>query len=252
MTYAVKTGTGNIFAAETDTLFIPAEPRTGKAGVILLHGASTPEQYTSASWPTAAELGMRLARAGIPCIAGAMGGDTWGNDTAMSRVDAAHAYLAAQTGASSTRACLVGTSMGNSLGFRWAGLNPTKAAAVVGMIPLSSLVNSYTNDVGGLRASIGTAWGVAWPTELPASANLLTHAATMAAAGIPSRLYYSGVDTLVPPADVTALGDAADSDVVQDVDAAFYGHTWRTLGEVRDLGAGAYSGLVQFLLSNGA
>lgn len=246
MTYKV----GRIQATETDQVWIPTARRgSDKYGVVLLHGATAPNQFADHTRWGSARIPARLAEAGIPCIAGQMGGDTYANDTALARVDAAITQLATLADIPSSKVHLIGVSMGAAVGVRYAATNPTKVASFTGIIPLSSIINTYTNNVAGLRAAIGTAWGVTYPTELPVGADLVTLAATVSAAEIPSRLYYSDPDTSVPVADVTALGTALGATIVA---GTALGHTEAGINDIGMTTLSEWSGLVTFLQDNGA
>jgi pimeloyl-ACP methyl ester carboxylesterase len=214
--YAAVSRTGGVFAAELDTVWYALpKAEAGTVPVVLCHGASVVDTFTRSVAPNAVNLAARIARAGIPCIAGAFGGDTWGNSTGVSRINAALTYLNAQTGSSTTRCHVLGISHGSMLATMYAAAHPEKVASVTGFIPCSNLDAHYQSDSpAGSRASIGTAWGVTYPTALPAGANALTAAAVIAAAEIPYRLYYSTVDAFVATADVLALAAAAGGEAI--------------------------------------
>lgn len=147
----------------------PGATRTGKYPVILAHGAGTPDQYAGVGWPASVNLAAVLARAGIPVIAPALGGDLYANDTAMARIDAALTYVAAQTGSSSAKAHLLGTSMGGGTIYRYAALNPTKVASCSGVVPMASPSSLHKSNVGGtittgFASLIAAAWGTAYST----------------------------------------------------------------------------------------
>lgn len=206
----MTTKTGRVHAAEVDYLWSPAEPYDGYP-VIMLHGAGTTarDAFASASFYAHATLPGILAHHNIPCISGWLGGDTMGNDTGMTRITEATAVLEALPNVDASKVHLVGVSMGNELAMRYAGLNPTKVASIMSVMPLSDIDAVYQANRGGFRATIGTAWGVTYPAALPAQSNLIaTHAAAIVAAGIPVRLLYSTADTLVLPAEVVALATA--------------------------------------------
>jgi hypothetical protein len=86
----------------------------------------------------------------------------------------------------------------------------TDCAAIVLILPLIHLDSAYQNDTGGLRAGIGTAWGVTYPTALPSHADPLTNLATVAATTPPVRIYYASDDSIenstFPASDLTSLG----------------------------------------------
>jgi pimeloyl-ACP methyl ester carboxylesterase len=204
--YSVDTVNSRVGSGEPDSLFSPRSPRVGKRGVILCHGVTAPGQYLDATnGPSSVQLPAMLARNGVTCFSGSFGGDSWANDTAMTRLTAAKAVLVT-AGCASDKVCLYGISMGAAVALRWAIGNPTLVAAGYGTAPVSDISDIYTNNRASLRASIGTAWGVTYPTALPAGADLAGQASAVAA--IPWRLDYGSLDTLIIPATVTALATA--------------------------------------------
>jgi len=164
--YQLISSAGNIQSGEKDYLFLPDRPRgSSKYGVILLHGAATPDMYAGTSWPGAAIIGARLASKGIPAIAGEMGGDTFGNATGMARVASAAAYLSSATGCSTAKYHLHGGSMGAFMAYQYAQQNPTKVASICGLIPgadIGKLLrgNAASGFTTGFMTSIATAVGV--------------------------------------------------------------------------------------------
>jgi pimeloyl-ACP methyl ester carboxylesterase len=248
--YSVSARTGRVQAAEGDAAFMPRVTNgSTRFPLIGAHGAgSSWDQFFSTSWLGMNQLMTEAARHGIPGMVGHFGGDTYGNATGKARVGAAHTAVvtaaAPYGGTSAAKAHLVSMSMGNTLAFGYAIENPTKVASITSFLPLSSLINTYENNVAGLRAAIGTAWGVVHPTPLPAAADLVTGAAAIQAAGIPVRLYYAPDDgALIPVADVLALAAAAGGTATATVGG---GHT----------NAGAFTGFnfadwVDFLIANG-
>lgn len=232
MTYRV----GSIQAGEIDQLWTPRKSN-GKPGVMLLHGATAPQAFAEATRASSAMVGPALSSRGYSAVAGTMGGDTFANDTAMARMTAAGALLGATFH-------LLGFSMGFALALRYAAANPGKVASLVGVIPLSDILTMYANNTAGLAASIAAAWGVPNGNPLPAGADLSTGFATIAAAGIPARLYYSNPDTSIPPASVLATGAAINADIVAPVNG---GHTEAGIGQIGAIGAGGWSDVGNWL-----
>ena len=228
--YTVSYGVGRIQAGENDMLWYPGNPRK-KNAAILTHAADSPAQYLDSAKFYSPPMAAELAIAGIPCISGTLGGNTFANDTGMARMTQAYNTLVT-TGllAANGKVHLVGISMGNALNVRWAKENPTKVASIVGMIPACNLTELYNTNPGGLRAYIEAAWGVVYPAALPANADLLAHAAVIKAAGIPSRLFYSAVDAYITPSSVIALGAAMGSEVIE-ADPLGSGHAEVTIAE---------------------
>ena len=174
MSYEFKYALGNIQAGSVDTVFKPRTIRGAtKYPVIVLHGASTtptPEFYGT-TFQAAHKLCAVLANEGIPVVTGFMGGNTYANDamsgtSGTAYMNAALTYVAAQTGCSSAKAHVIGTSMGGACAVRWASLNPTKAASITGVIPAVSLEHIFTDNPNnvtgpdGFTGQVATAWGL--------------------------------------------------------------------------------------------
>lgn len=249
--YTMSFKSGNIFAGETDQLWLPSEARAGKYGAILLHGATAPNQFADHTRWGSVPIPAALAKAGIPSVAGVMGGDVFANDPHMTRITAAKTYLTSNSQASPSKVHLIGISMGAGAAIRWASQNPTLVASVTAIIPMVNISDIYVNDKLGQRAAIGTAWGVTYPTALPAGADLLTQASTIKNNGIPGRILYSDADAVINVSDVTAMAGATGWTAIEN-DPVNSGHTETTIN-----GMGGYSGtdwsyVVSFLLANGA
>lgn len=251
--YSVLTTSGHVTVGESETLFLPSNPRPNtKFGVILLHGSgATYSMFSDAPHWASSELGSDLAMAGIPCLSIQMGGNTYANDVAMTAIDNAVTYLASAAGIPATKVAVLGISMGAGAAFRFAATRPTKVSAVVGLIPMANIIRIYTDNTLGLRSAIGTAWGVTYPTPLPAGADLLAQAPTVDANDIPVKFWYDDADPVILPADVTALAAAAGGTAVE-IDPADLGHTEGSIKAVVDSGAGHSSEIINFLIANGS
>lgn len=221
--YTITTAISRISSGEIDEIFAPRELRKGRCGVILLHGSGNPHGYVDlTNEPSSVKLACALADFGIPCISGDMGNQTWGNDTVISRITAAWGVLQSQFGVRSDKVCLLGGSMGGAAVARYSQINPTKVAAVVGILPLWDLVAFYTAlSAGASKTEIATAWGVTSPAALPSGASIAENASL--AAGIPTLAGYSTVDSLVLPAWVTAYTTAVGGTAI--ITDTTYGHS---------------------------
>lgn len=230
--YVLSYSLNRIQAAEFDQIWFPGNVR-GKYGVILCHGLGANDQFASQTKAHSPILAASLASAGFACIAGTMAGDSFGNNTSMARMTSAHTALAGVAAGTfnGTKVHLVAISMGACLAIRWAKENPDKVASITLLIPTASIINTYNGNVGGLRASIEAAWGVAFPASLPADADLVAHAAVIKAAGIPARIYYSDTDAVIPVADINALATAMGAEKFS-ADPLNFGHSEATIGEI--------------------
>lgn len=248
--YAVSTKTGSIRSGETDSLFTPGRLAPGAHGVVLLHGSSAPSNFTDLThWATNMLAGL-VAGSGLPCIAGEMSGQSFANDAVMADIDTAVTYMANLTDVSSSRFHLIGASMGAYVGLRYATEHPERVASYTGMIPLCDLVYAYENNTLGLRAQIGTAWGVTYPTPLPARADVTSTASALNGV-VPARFYYATDDTVIPTATVTAMAATTGGTAVNLGNAG--GHNEPSIKAIIDRGGvGTAAELLNFLHSNGA
>jgi pimeloyl-ACP methyl ester carboxylesterase len=232
MSYSATFKTGRVRAAQTDVAFKPRTIRgASKRGVILVHGKGVPREWLDGGGGTtawaSAEIGPRLAAAGIPSVAAEMSGDSFANDASMTDMSAARTLLGTM-GCSIDKVHLLGVSMGGAVSLRWAGANPTLVASIAGVMPLVDVKALYDNNTAGLRAAAGTAWGVTYPTAIPAGANLPTNSyPAIVSAGIPWRGYYTTSDTTILPATVTAAATALGGTAI-DVGGAL-NHTEYTM-----------------------
>lgn len=248
--YKMSYSQGRIRAANTDQLFTPFTIRgASKFGVMALHGATAPDNFALGSRWQSSKIISHVAHAGIPVVSGQMSGDSFANDNAMTDMTNALPLLA-QAGCSTTKVHLIGMSMGCLLAIRWAGLNPTKVASIQGVIPATSIDRLYQTNAGGLRASIGTAWGVTYPTPLPAGADLTGAYATILANSIPVRLHYTSSDAFIDPAGLIA--DAALMGATTVDLGGTSGHTEATIGLFNALGSGDSTDYISWIEGLGA
>lgn len=208
--YAVKTIN---LSGHAVSVWIPRTYRGGY-GVILTHGAGAPFEFTDLTAQAASvRLAAAIASAGIPCIAGPFqvaGVNSWGNDVAMAQMTDSRNELPNHVpGLNTDKILLLGVSMGGGAVARYSILNPTEVAGVVGIIPAFDYVYEWEN-IASIRASMGAAWGVTYPTPLPVGADNVSNAA--AAAGIPLLAGYGTADTTVPPTGVLNYVDAVGGD----------------------------------------
>lgn len=239
-----------IRAAEADYLFRPFTIRgPSNYGVIACHALNSHNEFADTNFWQSAKIAGHIAHAGIPLVAGTMSGNSWANDASMTDMDNALTLLA-ESGCSTGKVHLFGVSMGCTQALRWAGQNPTLVASIEGLLPATDIDRLYQSDAGGTRASIGTAWGVTYPTALPAGADLTATYATIDANNIPVRLHYSTNDGVIDPADVIA--DAALMGATAISMGAAGGHGEIPIGVFNALGSGNSSDYITFLQTNGA
>lgn len=161
--------TARVAGEYTHTFYPHVQRPTSKYPVLLLPAASTPTIFVGASaWPHAQQLASVLASGsaassgqGMPCQSHYLAGNSFANDTAMSRITSMLSDISTQTGCSSAKAHLVGISMGGGAALRYAALNPTKVASLNLIVPMASLLNLYKqNPSNAMTTLIATAWGL--------------------------------------------------------------------------------------------
>ena len=221
MSYKHKHGFNNINGSGIDALFIPrgGNIRTGKPGLILCHGAGQGNlpgnEMFGAAFPDLHKMIAVATAYGIPVVTGNMGGNNFGNDVmsgsaGTAYVNAALAYMAAQTGASATRAHVFGVSMGHTAAVRWGSLNAAKAASISALMPADPDLIYRTNGWAiGLAGSlsytsiIANAWGLANRSitdgVLNSGSNVITSAtANFTAADVGRVIVRPGTQTQLP------------------------------------------------------
>lgn len=165
MSYTLKTATGRVQSGEVDHLWLPSRPSSSsKLGVVLMHGANTPDNYSgNTGWPSGMRLAAALANAGMPVCSPYEAIDTYGNDATMTRMTSAISALSSAAGCSAAKCVVVGMSMGGGAVTRFAALNPSKVGALVGVIPMASIIRLHQQTLGFTQAIAGaTAWNTAY------------------------------------------------------------------------------------------
>ncbi len=202
-------GTG-VVAASTEHLSAVPEAWAAdgsKMGVIYLHGATRgPEQIIDGVTYGALKAIIRaVILAGYPVLAVSTG-DTWGNDTAMARIDAAKTYLQGTMGAKAGDIALMGGSMGGANVLNWCKRNLASVACAVGLVPVSDISDIHTNNRSSLAASINAAYGGSWSeATYGAARNPVTFAAAGDLAGLNYLAYGGTSDSVCLPATVEAV-----------------------------------------------
>jgi pimeloyl-ACP methyl ester carboxylesterase len=179
--------------------------------------------------PAVAPLVSDLIDLGFPAVAPTLGVE-WGNATSMARITDALAWLRARNGTTAP-AVLVGASMGACAAVTWAAANPTDVACIVGLIPAIDLQAIRVADTGGLRSSIDTAYGIAYPAAMAVGTNPVT----LSVPGVPIGLWTASNDAV--SANAANLAGATVTNV------GALGHTTAAV-------AAAQAGAVAFVRAN--
>lgn len=244
--YVSRAGAGNVTSGESEVTFYPREPLAGP-GILYLHGSgATYASHSQATRWASTQLASYLSRAGFPGVSIEMHGSKYGNDVTVADCVDGVAWLNEATGADADKVLVVATSMGNATAIRLVIEHPDLVAGIVGFIPMVSIVNAYEDDILGLRSAIGTAWGVTYPTPLPADADLLAQAGTILSNGIPMLLFFDEADPVIDSADVAAFATASGATTIQ-IDPEDPLHTESALKWAVDHGDGKAQTIIDFL-----
>lgn len=214
-------GSGRYAVGEKD-VYVADPQLAGVRGVIWCHGATT-DATSCRDYSYIGRLHLTNALAErFPLLSIDAGGpQAWGNPTAVARVDDAVTYLQGTKGAKSGTVLLVGVSMGALTALNYAKANPSKVAAIVGIIPVIDLNDMVTNDRGpGSAALINTAYGTYSEATHGPAYNPATYAASFTT---PTRLFYASDDMTCIPAAVTAFDTACAAAAATSLGAL--GHT---------------------------
>ena len=152
------------------------------------------------------------------------GNATWGNATAISRLDAAFAYLQSLPSVKKGKVILIGQSMGGINSLVWAKNNPEKVACIVGHIPVTNLTFAWEH--GEYRSAINAAHGGVY-SEAVHGADRNPHTFAAALSGVPGQLWVGTEDPLARVADALAISAAASSIVTMPIPGA---HEDSTIG----------------------
>lgn len=213
---AARTATGAYVAAESHVTLAGAAPAGAVRGVISCHGSGVLGPAWAMTDPNVAALNQLLASQGFPVICPDLGGgNTWGNDTSVTRVGQAWTQVVAE-GAKADKVLLLGGSMGTLTALNYAKANPTNVAAIALVLPIVDLQDAHDNR--GFTAVSETAYGgnAAYLTALAAHNPAVN---TASFAGIPIKLWYSTDDPYAFPATVTAFDTAIASATSQTIGA---------------------------------
>jgi pimeloyl-ACP methyl ester carboxylesterase len=201
--------TGAVTSGVEHLLMVP-EGFTGdgsKMGVIYLHGATGTcrQMVDGVGQAGVKKVLLAVAQAGYP-ILGVSTGDAWGNDTAMTRMDAAKTYLQSTVGAKAGAVGLIGGSMGGCNVLNWAKRNLASTACAVGLVPVSDITDIHTNNRASLATNIDGAYSGGWSeATYGAARNPATFAAAGDLAGLDYLAFGGATDATCLPATVEAV-----------------------------------------------
>lgn len=217
---------GDYVASENSVFCTPRlwKPDGTKRGIIYCHGAA------EAGWTVLGPSGTKNMEAalvrtlvdgyGFPLYSadlglpgnGTTGAESWGNDNARTRVGQCRTRIQA-LGAKSGKVILLTLSMGTLVALRYAYANPTLVAAIVAVLPVVDTDEMRLLNFGGnVRPAVDAAYGVTYPTALPAGSNPYT-LITGPISGVPIQFWYASDDAIASPSKAVTFGTTVGADM---------------------------------------
>lgn len=222
-----QTGRGYSAAAPTEYQYVvgTAKGWSGqKPPLIYCHGSgATAQTAASGSAATAGEWALIQALAqDFLVVVADLGLQAWGNDTHVSRIADAKAYLATLGAAGPVT--LVAASMGNLGALGYARLHPANVAKVACIIPALDLASLYPMATADINAAYGGAYNdaVHGPTHSP-----VQYAASMDSS-LPIHLFTASNDPICLPSTAVAFVAARPQTLRTNLGAL--GHTDAAIG----------------------
>lgn len=160
----------------------------------------------------------------VPVISAHYGGNQWGNDTAISRINAVVAYAESTIGAKKGGVGLFGHSMGHLNFMNWARLNRSKTLCVVSSIGTCDLNYSYARESN--TAGINSAYGGTYSPTVDGPVRSPVINASTKYSGLKWLGFYGSTDVSCPVDTaetlVAGIGSSAQLKVVSG------SHSWST------------------------
>lgn len=208
-----RTTLGLVTASEYGVVYKPRVTGPIKRGILYVHGREADGTFGGLEWMRHTEraaLINKLVQAGYTVLSCDLGGNvTWGNSTALARIDQAITYLLT-LGVLPDRVNLVGTSMGACSSFNYARDSRVRVQSIVGALPVVNLTDIHDNR--GFLAEVNAAYGGSYSE---ATNGNQSNPATFGAAGLlsnlPIQLWYGNTDTVSIPALVNNFVTAVNS-----------------------------------------
>jgi pimeloyl-ACP methyl ester carboxylesterase len=180
-----------------------------KTGVIQLHGSGSGalDNTDDRSYiQTNTNLVNRFATTRpVACVDA--GGETWGNDTAMSAIDDAYTWLTGAGGGKPGKVVIYGGSMGACNTLNWVKRNPTKVACAIVIIPVTDLNDIHDRSPNGLAAPLNAAYSGGYQAARDAATHS-PYAFRASLAGTRLFIYTSTGDTIALSTPALAVADA--------------------------------------------
>lgn len=207
------TSIGRAYANERDVVVRNKDRQSSYQGVLYVHGSEGGDGGSSqwmgikTRWPVMRAVGEKC----LMVCADLAGNQTWGNDTAISRLSAARTYMRGIAGVKQGRVNILAQSMGATTALAWAAANPTLVGRIVLMIPVINLSDVRANS-SMYGPYINAAYGGTYTeAAFGATHNPLTMAQLGKLAGIPIQMWYGTSDALCKPEHAVKFADAVST-----------------------------------------
>lgn len=217
---------------EASVLFRPRQPKVSRRAIIYAHGAGgdalqLQDAKTLASLVSVAG---QIARDPFVVLSADFGGaQTWGNNTALTALEAAWAWLQGSGLCATDKVILAGASMGSLSAHRFALAHPTWVSGMMLWMPALDIEDIRNRNALGSMDLINTAWGLAAGSTLatggaqvPTAGRPMDHVSTYDT--IPTRIEYSTADTVCTSAACDAYAAARTANLTRHVSSTTGDH----------------------------
>lgn len=204
MTTRSTLGSGRYVASELDVTVATPQGwcKDGTVpGIVYCHGATADAIYTHRD-TTLRSLLHGLGVHGVT-IAPDLGGDTFANDTGITRVGEAITYLRSAWNINPGPVHLIGLSMGAAVALAYTLAHPDDVASVSLMIPGLDLEDVRANNRGGYAASLNAAYGGTYDDATHGPTHSPVRFADDLPADLPIAMWTSSNDTAAVPFTAT-------------------------------------------------
>jgi pimeloyl-ACP methyl ester carboxylesterase len=215
-------------SSEPGLLLLPREWNADgtKPAILYCHGYEASEMVLGSD-PVFPVLNA-LTDQGFAVLSCYLGGDTWGNDSCMTRMDAAVTYLTGTVKANPNKLGIIGRSMGHVAAVNYAIRHPTTVKWILSMMGICDLNDLYLNHAGtGFKASIDAAYPSGTSQWNVSNYNPIVNAAAKMAK-IPWQGWYGQLDTTSLPALAQSFAGAFGGDLHMIADGD---HSWGQVSE---------------------
>lgn len=204
-------GANRIVSGENDIQCRPTQFAGDRRPVIYVHGAGE----LCEGWmnvPSRCPIMNKVAASGRIIYSADLGGKfTWGNDTAIERINSVYNYIQAQSGVVKGKVHVLCQSMGALNAMCWARGNIEKLASMVSIIAVTNLTDVWQNSSSD-RGNIESAYGGSYTEAAYGDYhNPITIARESRMPFFPHQQWYGTSDTLCKPEFAIEYGNLTNT-----------------------------------------